>query len=139
MPSINTSRSQIAPNKLYINVAGIQSTIFDAAGNKAGWVAGVGALSTAGAAVLRDMGKNVYLPDPTVNNPAVGSQSTILRKVQLVPSGAAGYYGTGAPAGVAPTAGTPGSTTEYYTGYIALGGQTYGGGNGIPTAVARLN
>ena len=139
MTSVRSSAAQIPANKLYINVAGIQSSIFDATGTKVAWVNSFGALSTAGAVVLRDMGKNVYLPDPTVNNPAVGSQSTILRKIQLVPSGTAGYYGTGAPAGVAPTAGTPGSTTEYYTGYIALGGQTYGGGNGFPTAVARLN
>lgn len=135
MPSVTSTRSQIGPNKLYINVAGIQSTIFDATGTKVAWVNSFGALSTAGAVVLRDMGKNVYLPDPTVNNPAVGSQSTILRKIQLVPSGTAGYYGTGAGTGSA----AAGGAQEYYTGYIALGGQTYGGGNGVPTAVARLN
>lgn len=135
MSSVHSSAAQIPSNKLYINVAGIQSSIFDATGTKVAWVTGVGSLSTAGAAVLRDMGKNVYLPDPTVNNAAVGSQSTILRKVQLVPSGTAGYYGTGAGTGAAAS----GGAQEYYTGYIALGAQTYGGGNGTPTAVARLN
>ena len=142
MTSVRSGASQIPANKLYINVGNITSTIFDATGAKVSWVTFQGAngaitgqLSTAGAAVLRDMGKNVYLPDPTVNNPAVGSQSTILRKVQLVPSGASGYYGTGAGTGAA----AAGGAQEYYTGYIALGGQTYGGGNGVPTAVARLN
>jgi hypothetical protein len=71
------------------------------------------------------MGKNVYLPDPTVPT-VVGSQDVILRKVQLVR---------------APVGGTAqdAATQSYYTGYIRLGGQTYGGGNGIPTGVARLN
>ena len=72
------------------------------------------------------MGKTVYVPDPTVPASA-GSQSTLLRKVQLV----TGYYGTGA-AGSG-LAGASGSTTEYYTGYIKLGAQTYGGG-GDPAA-----
>jgi hypothetical protein len=92
---------------------------------KAPWVTQVAALQNAGAAVLRDMGKYVYLPAP-----AGASQSTILRKVQLVPSGAQGYYGVGGAAGTA---------TEYFTGYISLGGQSFGGGNGVATAVARLN
>lgn len=139
MSAVRSGTAQIPSNKLYINVGNIASTIFDAAGAKVSWVAGsaafIGQLSTPGTVVLRDMGKNVYLPDPTVNNPSVGSQSTILRKVQLVPSGAAGYYGTGAGTGAAAS----GGAQEYYTGYIALGGQTYGGGNGVPTAVARLN
>ena len=93
-----------------------RSSIFTAAGVAVTWTgasAGLeGQLSTLGGALFRDMGKTVYLPDPTVPS-SVGSQSTIMRKVQLV----TGYYGTGNAAG-----------SEHYTGYIKLGGQTYGGG-----------
>lgn len=131
MTSVERSPAQIPANKLYINIAAIQSTIYDGSLGTAGelvrapWVNQINALSTPGAAVLRDMGKYIYLP-------AVGgaSQSTILRKIQLVPSGSAGYYGVG---------GNAGTSTEYYTGYISLGGQTYGGGTGVATGVARLN
>ncbi len=90
-------------------------------------------LESAGAAILRDMGKTVYLPgaggsgQPGASN---GLQSTILRKIQLVPSGTKGTFGTG---------GTAGTTSEYYTGYIDIGAQTYGGGNGVPPKIARLN
>jgi hypothetical protein len=126
--------SQVPANKLYINIGAIQSSIVDANLSTVNWVmvpSVLGQLSTSGKALLRDMGKTVYLPDPTVGGGAgVGSQSTVLRKVQLVPSGAAGYYGTGTTATANP---------EFFTGYIQLGGQTYGGGNGMPTAVARLN
>jgi hypothetical protein len=130
MTSVERSPAQIPANKLYINVAAIQSTIYDGTLNgqgelvRAPWVTqATNALSTPGAAVLRDMGKYIYLP-------AVGGafQSTVLRKVQLVtpqtPGGVGGEYG---------------SSTEYHTGYISLGGQTYGGGTGVATAVARLN
>ena len=127
MSSVERVTAQIPANKLYISIAnGLQSTIFDTNLSTVAWVNSVTALSTPGAAVLRDMGKTVYLP-------AVGgaSQSTILRKIQLVPSGVLGSYGTGG------TSGTAG--TEFYTGYISLGGQTYGGGSGIAAPVARLN
>jgi hypothetical protein len=79
------------------------------------------------------MGKNVYIPDPTVTT-GVGSQSTILRRVQLVTTGTNGYYGTGDGAGC-----VAGSESDYYCGYIRLGGQTYAGGTGVPTPVARIN
>ncbi len=131
MSSVDRAHAQIPANKLYINIAPIQSTIYDGTvdgqGNlvRAPWVTQVTALETAGGAVLRDMGKYVYLPAP-----AGASQSTILRKVQLVPSGALGYFGTG---------GAAGTDTEYFTGYISLGGQTYAGGQGVQTDVARLN
>jgi hypothetical protein len=127
MTSVQSAISQIPANKLYINIAPLQSTIVDVTGAPVAWVTQVPALSTVGMVVLRDMGKTVYLPDPTVASLANG-QSTILRKVQLVPSGASGVYGTGAS-----------SATDYYTGYIRLAGQTYGGGDGIPSGVARLN
>jgi hypothetical protein len=135
MTSVRATYSQIPANKLYINIADIRSTIVDSNNNPAPWVTASAAsgLNTAGGAVLRDMGRNVYLPDPNVAS-AVGSQSTILRRVQLVTSGANGYYGTGDNITSA-----AGSDTDFYCGYIRLGGQTYAGGTGLPTGVARLN
>jgi len=130
MTSVNVQYNQIPPNKLWTNVADIRQQLVDSNNVVIAWantpatgtVAAL--LSTPGAAVLRDMGKNVYLPDPTV--PTVsGSQSTVLRKVQLVLP----------PAGTAQDT----ATQSYYTGYIRLGGQTYGGGDAEPTAVARIN
>jgi hypothetical protein len=133
MTSVERGPRQIPVNALYTNIVAVQSSIFDASGlARAGWVSAVGSLSTAGASLFRDMGKTVYVPDPTVPT-SVGSQSTILRKVQLV----TGYYGTGA-VGTAGVAGAPGTTTEYYTGYIKLGGQTYGGG-GDPSNASGLS
>ncbi len=126
MASVERAKSQIPVNALYVNIADVRSTIFAADGlTKAAWVTSPGlGLSTLGGALFRDMGKTVYVPDPTVPT-SVGSQSTILRKVQLV----TGYYGTGAAAGGA----AAGAAGEYFTGYIKLGGQTYGGG-GDPAA-----
>jgi hypothetical protein len=135
MTSINATYAQIPANKLYINITNIASTIVDSNNNPVPWVvapAAVG-LQTAGSAVLRDMGRYMYRPDPTIPT-SVGSQSSILRKVQLVTQGANGYYGTGNTSSA-----VPGSATDFYTGYIRLGGQTYGGGTGVPTGVARLN
>jgi len=136
------SRSQIQPNKLWTNILSITSSIVDSNNVLVPWAQGnfaagnnyaLGLLSTPGAAVLRDMGKNVYLPDPTVNT-VVGSQSTILRRVQLVTTNSNGYYGTGDNVGSG-----AGSESDYFCGYIRLGGQTYAGGTGVPTPVARLN
>jgi hypothetical protein len=80
------------------------------------------------------MGKNVYLPDPTVTT-GVGANSTILRRVQLVTTGSNnGYYGTGNN-----STALQGSENDFYCGYIRLGAQTYAGGTGVPTGVARLN
>lgn len=133
MTSVSGGYNQVPANALYINLVAVQSTIVDSNNNLAPWVVSVGSLSTVGAAVFRDMGRSVYLPNPNVAS-AVGSQSTVLRKVQLVTSGAAGYYGTGDAA----TAGA-GSGTDFYTGYIRLGGQTFGGGTGVPSGFVRLN
>ena len=141
MTSVLAGFAQIPANKLWTNLADIRSTIVDSNNNPVPWVVASQAqyyLSTPGAAVLRDMGRNVYLPNPTVAT-SVGSQSTILRRVQLVTSGqnvlgAAGYYGTGNS-----ILSGAGSDTDYYCGYIRLGGQTYAGGTGVPTAVARIN
>jgi len=121
MTSVERAPRQVPVNALYTNIKAVQSTVFDVTGLAlAPWVVNYGGLSTVGGVLLRDMGKTVYVPDPTVPT-AVGSQSTILRKVQLV----AGYYGTaGGPSGT----GGATASTEYLTGYIKLGAQTYGGG-----------
>ena len=137
MTSLQSAYSQIPSNKLYVgignNANGLQSSITDSNLSTVAWVTSVGALSTAGAAILRDMGKTIYLPSPTVVPVgAVAGISTVLRKIQLVPTGAAGTYGTGGAYAV-------GGVPDYYTGYIQLGGLTYGGGNGSAARVARLN
>ena len=136
MTSINATYAQIPANKLYINITNIMSSIVDSNNVTVPWVVAPAAsgLSTAGAAVLRDMGRYIYRPDPTVPT-SVGSQSSIMRKVQLVTQGSLnGYYGTGNN-----SVAVAGSGTDFFTGYIRLGGQTYGGGTGVPTGVARLN
>lgn len=136
MSSAYAQYRQIPANKLYINITDIRSTIVDSNNNPVPWVvttAAATALATAGQAVLRDMGRYIYLPNPTIPT-TVGSESTILRKVQFVPTGTNGYYGTGNTALC-----IQGSGTDFYTGYIRFGGQTYGGGTGVPTGCARLN
>jgi hypothetical protein len=142
MTSVIGGFNQIPANKLWTNILSLTSSIVDSNNNLVPWLspnggtqnwAALGLASTPGAAVLRDMGRNVYIPDPNVAT-TVGSQSTVLRRVQLLPTGANGYYGTGNAAGC-----LAGSDTDYFTGYIRLGGQTYGGGNGVPTPVARIN
>lgn len=128
MTSVERYVSQVPTNALYVNIAACGSSIFTATGAPVNWTGDLlsGANPGAGSVLVRDMGKSVYLPDPTV--PAsVGSQSTIMRKVQVV----RGYYGTGEGTGAAGA----GGAQEYYTGYIKLGGQTYGGG-GDPAAAS---
>ena len=135
MSSVLSGYAQIPNNnRLYINVTGINSTIFadDSAATglpdgitRATWVndsaALITALSTPGQAVLRDMGKTVFLsPALTTGQTASPFVSTVLRRVQYIPAGGNGVGGS------------------YYTGYIRLGGVTYGGGDGVPTGVARL-
>jgi hypothetical protein len=126
MSSLERVRKQVPTNALYTNLTAAPSSIVAADGTTVvPWL--VGRPATAGALLLRDMGKTIYLPE---GNTAVGMQSTILRKVQLV----SGYYGTGTDAA------SIGSATEYYTGYIRLGAQTYGGGAPeSPTAFVRAN
>jgi hypothetical protein len=141
MTSVQSAYSQIQTNKLYVNILDARSTItdsnlstvFGAAGN-----AFATALGTPGSVILRDMGKTIYLPSPSVVPVgAVGGISTVLRKVQLVPSGTLGAFGTGG-AGTN-ISGSGGGVSDYYTGYIQLGGLTYGGGSGSAARVARLN
>lgn len=134
MTSVSGAFNQVPANSLYINLVAVQSTIVDSNNVVVPWVVVSGALSTAGAAVFRDMGRNVYLPNPNVAT-SVGSQSTVLRKVQLVTAGSAGgYFGTGNS-----TICGAGSATDFFTGYIKLGGQTFGGGGGAPSGFVRLN
>jgi len=141
MTSIGRRPNQIQQNKLWVNFASLTSSIVDSNNNIVPWaVSGVaanyyplGLLSTAGSAVLRDMGRNVYLPDPNITT-AVGAQSTVLRRVQLVPTGTNGYYGTGDVSSA-----LAGTETDFLCGYIRFGGQTYAGGTGVPTGVVRLN
>ena len=143
MTSLQREPRQVPVNALYTNIRGANSSIYNADGlslaswmradltTAAGW-SYLGALSSPGGVTLRDMGRTVYVPDPTV--PAsVGSQSTILRKVQLV----TGYYGTGTTNGGS-TSAAPGTTGEYLTGYIKLGGQTYGGSEAGSSAAVRV-
>jgi len=133
---LNSTRQIDSRNALYINVAPIQSTIYKDLGTttdgttRAAWVDSVTALSTAGQVVLRDMGKTVYLPTPQTTdgtNPSgtAGYVSSVFRKVQYIPTGG---VGTGYSA----------TDSTFFTGYIRLGGVTYGGGSGVPTGVARL-
>jgi len=132
MTSIDRAPRQLPVNALYTNIVDVRSSIFTSAGVPVTWTGLVpvtGSLSSIGCALFRDMGKTVYLPDPTVGS-SVGSQSTIMRKVQLV----TGYYGTGA---ASAGQGAAGGSGEYFTGYIKLGGQTYGGG-GDPAAASSL-
>ena len=135
MTSVRANYKTIPPNKLWTNLASIASSIVDSNNNPAPWVVAPLAqgLVTPGGAVLRDMGRDIYLPNTNVPT-AVGSQSSIFRRVQLVVSTTGGYYGTG-DVNVA----VAGSDTDYFTGYIRLGGQTYAGGGGPPTPVARIN
>jgi hypothetical protein len=117
-------------NKLYVNIGGCHSTIYDASGAPVAWVANSvsgaviqSTLGIAGRAVFRDMGKTIYT-SPTGS----ASVSSVLRKVQLIAN---------APTGT----GTSGDADGFYTGYIQLGGVTYGGGaGGIATNnIVRLN
>jgi len=110
---------------MYINIASVHGQIYNADGTVAQWAAtNLDPISTVfgtpGHAIFRDMGKVVYLPSGGNNS------STILRKVQYVPANS--ENGTG---------GSP--ENDYYTGYIRIGGMTYGGGDGVPTPVARIS
>ena len=130
MSSVYAAPAQLPANKLYVNIAATPSSITDTQGNRVPWLSQTGvaaSLTTPGGAILRDLGKTVYGPNPNVPS-AIGSQSTIYRKVQLVTQGANGYYGTG-----------DNGNLTYYTGYISLGAQTYGGGNGQAIGVTVAN
>lgn len=130
MSSVERFPAQVPANKLYTIIDGIQSSIYDANLSSCTWtttnttIRDLLTRSTIGA-VFRDMGKTVYLPAP-----GGASQSTVLRKVQLVAPTGQGYYGTGGA--------DAGSATDYFTGYVEIGGQTYGGGVGA-AKIVRIN
>jgi len=134
MASVERTRRQVPINALWTNLTAVTSnSVVDASGASVSWyqTGAANSFSNAGASaggvLLRDMGKNVYAPALTTPN-AVGMTSSIYRKVQWIPSGGMGFYGTG---GV--------DSNAYFTGYIAIGGQTYGGGTGAPTVFVRAN
>ena len=116
-------------NTLFTNGTNMLSTIFLSDGTtKAPWVstaaaitAGYYGVSTAGSAVFRDMGKLVYRPSP---DRGLGAVSTVLRKVQLVPTGASQ---TGQGVGT-------GADGSYYTGYVSVGGV-----DGVSGGLVRIN
>ena len=146
MTSLQSAYAQSPSNKLYVNILDARSTITDinqstlygSAANQLGSNI-LGLLSTPGACILRDMGKTVYLPAPSqVATSAVSSISTVLRKIQIVPTTGSGLgsYGVG---GAISAGGVP----DAFTGYIQIGALTYGGGNGVgtlgPIKFVRLN
>ena len=139
MTSIGSAYGQVPSNKLYVNIANCSNFIFTSTGTaNVAWsqVGGTTVntqLATAGLATFRDLGKTLYLPSPTaVPVGAVAGISTVLRQVQLIPTGINGTYGAGGPAS--------GLDTDYYTAYIQLPGlQQGGGGSGAPVKFVRLN
>jgi hypothetical protein len=140
MTSVTATYQQIPSNKLYVNLSNAQGSLYTSSFGVPTWISGQGTtstvstvLATTGAAIFRDMGKTLYLPSPTNSPVSAGPGiSTVLRKVQLVPTGNMGTYGVGGP--------YAGIDTDYYTAYIQLGGlQQGGGGNGNPVKFVRLN
>jgi len=148
MTSIGSGYAQVPSNKLYVNIGPVYfSSIYTSSLTTPSWITttvGTGitatytstissVLNTAGSAVFRDLGKTLYVPYPSISSVgAVPGISTVLRKVQLVPTGTLGTFGVGGPAS--------GLDTDYFTGYIQLGGlQQGGGGNGVASKFARLN
>ena len=132
MTSLQSAYAQIPSNKLYVNILNANSTITDSNLSTLAFNTSVNALlSNAGTCILRDMGKTIYLPSPTVVPVgAVPGISTVLRKVQIVAAGLVNGVG-----GSTTEAGVP----DCLTGYIQIGALTYGGGNGAPVKFVRLN
>jgi hypothetical protein len=140
MASVERNHRQVPVNALWTNLTAVNAnSVVDASRNPVSWYATGGTASfsntgsAAGGVLLRDMGKNIYAPALTTPN-AVGMTSSIYRKVQWIPSAPMGFYGVG---GAAPASAT--DSAPYFTGYIAIGGQTYGGGTGGPTVFVRAN
>jgi hypothetical protein len=149
MTSVGSGYAQVPSNKLYVNIGPVYfSSIYTSSFGTPTWLTGTASgtaitgvytstissvLNTAGSAIFRDLGKTIYLPSPTITPVgAVPGISTVLRKVQLVPTGTLGTFGVGGPAS--------GLESDYFTGYIQLGGlQQGGGGNGMISKFVRLN
>jgi hypothetical protein len=138
MSSVHTAPRSIPANTLWTNLKAVTATsVVDISGAGVSWFRSSNGVAGAdfstigfnvGGVLLRDMGKNVFFPALTTGN-AVGMTSSIYRKVQWVSqSNATGFYGTGSD-----------SNLQYFTGYIPLGGQTYGGGTGVPSGFVRAN
>jgi len=138
MSSVHTAPRSIPANALWTNLKAVTATsVRDINGAGVSWFTSNNGVAgsdfstlgnTVGGVLLRDMGKNVFLPALTTGN-AVSMTSTISRKVQWVSqSNATGFYGTGSD-----------SSLQYFTGYIPLGGQTFGGGSGVPSGFVRAN
>jgi hypothetical protein len=112
-------------NTLFTNGKDMISSIFLSDGaTKAPWVTAGAVQSTirpVGTAVLRDMGKLVYLPRPDVGS---GQVSSIFRKVQLVPQGS---LQTGEGVGTA-------ADGLYYVGYVSVGQV-----DGVSGGLVRIN
>lgn len=138
MTSLQSAYSQIPSNKLYVNIASGAAASFTDSNLSTLYSSGdiyTALNGAAGTVILRDMGKTLYLPSPTVVPVgAVAGISTVLRKVQLVPTATLGRFGVGGS-----NAAATGPTSDYITGYIQLGALTYGGGNGQAVKFARLN
>ena len=140
MTSVTSAYAQVPSNKLYVNLSNAQAFVFTSSLGVPTWISAQPAastistaLGTTGNAIFRDLGKTLYLPSPTATPVSgAGGISTVLRKVQLVPTGLNGVYGTGGY--------NAGTDNDYYTGYIQLGAlQQGGGGNGVPAKFVRLN
>ena len=131
MTSLQSAYAQLPANKLYVNIANANSTITDSNLSTLAFNTSVNALlSNAGTCILRDMGKTIYLPSPTVVPVgAVPGISTVLRKVQIVATGLVNGIG-----GSTTEAGVP----DCLTGYIQIGALTYGGGYGAPVKFVSL-
>jgi len=140
MTSVQSAYGQVPSGKLYVNLSNAQAFVYTSTLGVPTWISGQiatstisTALGTTGGAVFRDLGKTLYVPYPSISSVgAVPGISTVLRQVQLIPTGTNGTYGAGGPAS--------GLDTDYYTAYIQLPGlQQGGGGNGAPVKFVRLN
>lgn len=98
-----------APGALYVQINTVPSSFFQTRTGAtdttfvAGFAAigsGVGEFISSQGIVLRDMGKVQYVPNTgsanyIPNTGVLAQNSSVLRKVQVVPAGADGYYGVG--------------------------------------------
>lgn len=109
MTSFITHKKQT--NTLYVNTCPIQSSILQTNLSTVSWanLETLPYLSTAGAVLLRDMGKTIYIPDS--KDPS-SSENIILRKVQLVTD-----FNTKSI--------VYGENVDYYTGYIRIGSDEF--------------
>lgn len=136
MASVERRAKQVATNNAYyINLADIRTSILYNQGTDEAPLLSTTALlnnwstaavssqtSVAGAAILRDMGKNLV------------SSGRVFRKIQLVGQSASG--GSLSTGGVLGGAGS--TAPDFLTGYIELPGLQGSASGGVPAKVARL-